>query len=350
MALTFKQQEHINQLILKTTAVGVYKMVLNGELTRFPAGFWGMPENKKYANQCLIHLIENILCWTPEYCVNHLTLQVVRKYKLSTPLTNIYNSSIATWLIEVYPQIKPWQFKVLPTEYCTPQVIVEAVRWLLLEKLQWTKEQIIENWELEMLREYNICSTTTVYALGLDSNTLITSAIPEIRIDDLKTISAKNLDKMEHTLNQVRQLLAPYTREEIPRIITYDFILKHNLIRFYYEGGSMGIHKVLQALYPNEYKEWEVAVMPDNYWNMERAYNALHWLVHDKLHWTAEQCYYYLTLEVLRNHGIIGVYNYLNFSIESVLQLVYPDAYDYSQVKSARAKLNNNIAYYNAKK
>lgn len=50
-----------SEMIITMDAVDVYKLVLSKEISRFPTGFWMIPEAYDNAVKCIRYLVEEVL-------------------------------------------------------------------------------------------------------------------------------------------------------------------------------------------------------------------------------------------------------------------------------------------------
>lgn len=117
------------------SVIEVYNKVLNGELKKFPYGFWKKTDNViKNAIICTKYLINNILKWSINDIKKKLTISTFRKYKLYGMLEH-YNNSVYSLLEEVYPNtFYPWELKCVPMGYWDNKSNrLKALRWFCLK-------------------------------------------------------------------------------------------------------------------------------------------------------------------------------------------------------------------------
>lgn len=140
--------------MLEKTAIDIYKLVLDGTFKKFPLYFWTMPENYKYTIDCTKYLIEEILKWDREDICTKLNAKVFFEYKLRGMLSLTCNNSPYFAVNLAYPdEFKPWELSCKPVNFWTKETSVLATKWLIEEKLKWTKEEICDKLTTEVFLE-----------------------------------------------------------------------------------------------------------------------------------------------------------------------------------------------------
>lgn len=144
--------------LLNMDAVEVYKLVLDGTLNRFPQGFWDSKESLDNASKCVRYLIEDVLKWNEEDLLKNMYRKVFVKYKLKGMLTVLFKDVTFEALNNAYPnKFKPWQFNYVPNGYWENEDnCKKALLWLIDEKLEMTKEDIMEKWSMPLIKEYGL--------------------------------------------------------------------------------------------------------------------------------------------------------------------------------------------------
>lgn len=117
-----------------STAIEIYKKILNGELKRFPNRFWVDPGAEQNAKEVTQYFIEEILKWTEAEVKANLTEMVFRKHKLSGMLEYTFDRSPYKAINNAYPGVyKEWEFKAAPKHIWEhEEKRNEAIRWLLI--------------------------------------------------------------------------------------------------------------------------------------------------------------------------------------------------------------------------
>lgn len=93
----------------------LYKSVLDGNISRFPKGFWiddDLEVDRENAKQCTIYMFEKVLNWNEYDIYNNLTADTFKENKLNGMLSVVFEDDIFFAIDNAYPgKIKPWLFK-----------------------------------------------------------------------------------------------------------------------------------------------------------------------------------------------------------------------------------------------
>ena len=136
-------------------AVEVYKLVLSGEIKKFPSGFWNSNDAYSNARDCVKYLIEDILKWNEEDLLKNMYRRVFVKFKLKGMLTVLFDDVTFNAIENAYPgKFKPWQFNYVPNGYWEDELnCKKALLWLIDEKLCLSSEDIKSNWGMPLIKE-----------------------------------------------------------------------------------------------------------------------------------------------------------------------------------------------------
>ena len=140
--------------LYKSTAIELYKMLLIGDIKKFPAGFWERPDADKNAIEVTKYLFEEILKWSFDDIKEKLIVALYKEYKLYGMIQQAYNRSSFMALDAVYPgKFKPWEVRSVTRNYWTLANGIMATKWLIEKKLKWTDEDIKEKISGNVFRE-----------------------------------------------------------------------------------------------------------------------------------------------------------------------------------------------------
>lgn len=130
----------------KLTDADIYKLILKGELKKFPDRFWTKPGAEYSAKEITIYFIENILKWTDEEVKEKLCEKVFREHKLSGMLEYVFGRSPFKAIENAYPgKYLPWEFKSCYKGIWEDEEKKEAaIKWLL-EKVKKDKFEELTN-------------------------------------------------------------------------------------------------------------------------------------------------------------------------------------------------------------
>jgi hypothetical protein len=124
--------------------IEVYREVLTGKRKVFPRNYWNEPDSRKNAAIITRFMIENLLGWDYDDIREKLNIQVFAKYKLRGMAAQLFGEH--TWKVvdNAYPGIfKPWELKGSNVGRWTKRLRIEAVRWLVEEKLNLPREHLM---------------------------------------------------------------------------------------------------------------------------------------------------------------------------------------------------------------
>ena len=140
-------KKYSKEELFKMDAVDVYKLLLNNKIGRFPSGFWQQPEARQNAIKCIRFLIEELLGYSDEDIRERYSFKQFRENSLMGMLASCFNSSPYEALSATYPgKFQPWELKYVPSGYWSDiNNGIEATRWLIKHKLNWSNEDIKKN-------------------------------------------------------------------------------------------------------------------------------------------------------------------------------------------------------------
>lgn len=137
--------------------IQTYELVLKGKIKYFPKGFWAKPWSYESSANITRYLLEKKLKLNIEDIPKVISTKTFRENKLGAMLEMLYNASPIAAIDNAYPnRFKPWEFKNKSNSFWIKDTnnIKYAMRWLIEEKLKWSRQDIIDNYCSETLR-YN---------------------------------------------------------------------------------------------------------------------------------------------------------------------------------------------------
>jgi hypothetical protein len=148
-------REYLNML----SSVEIYKMVLRGDLTHFPLGFWTRPEAKESAVEVIRYLIEEYLKLTDEQIKTTASNVFFTKYKLRGMLNIVFKWSTYEAINSAYPNIfTPWELKSVPNDYWNTETGKQAVKWLIEDTLKLSPLEPIPKVSWAVFKEHRLTS------------------------------------------------------------------------------------------------------------------------------------------------------------------------------------------------
>lgn len=153
----------------------IYNLVIERKLPTFPPGYWcslSVDEGKEVALELLKYLIEEKLKLTRDEILNNITKEFILNNKLWTPCKLYFGRSAIKYVMALYKnQYRAFEFNNsrIPQGYWSKsENRVEAIKWLLEEKLKWSLDDIKEKFNRSMLFEYGLGTLTTYYTSSID--------------------------------------------------------------------------------------------------------------------------------------------------------------------------------------
>ncbi|OPL12640.1 MAG: hypothetical protein AVO34_06805 [Firmicutes bacterium ML8_F2] len=117
----------------------IYKLILQGDMGRFPYGIWKEDSIKKECVDVIRYFVENILQCDQEEIPQKATFSQFRKYRLYGMIKNVFNQSTYEAIDAAYPgRFKRWEFGNYSRHNWTKDSAANAVKWLIQEKLGWS--------------------------------------------------------------------------------------------------------------------------------------------------------------------------------------------------------------------
>ena len=122
--------------LLKMDAVQVYQMVLDGDLKKFPDGYWQELSALKNAAKCTKYLIEDVLKLDDDALREIKLATLFRNGKLSDMVKECFGGSHYKAINNAYPfKFNEWEFRPVATGFWSDKENgAKATRWLLEEK------------------------------------------------------------------------------------------------------------------------------------------------------------------------------------------------------------------------
>lgn len=113
--------------------------------------------NRDMAKKATKWLLEEELKWSDEEILNKLSNRVCKDYGMLGFITKIYNGSVFAMVNDAYPnRFKPWDLKVVPMSYWNEQTAVEALRYVIEEKLKLDEDELLKVYNFKFLKKHRL--------------------------------------------------------------------------------------------------------------------------------------------------------------------------------------------------
>ena len=334
-----RMSKYSNAELMTMDALDVYKLVLNKEVTRFPPGFWECPEAKENSIICAKYLIEDILKWDLEDVKSKIRMSVFIKYKLAGMMQTLYKNSPYEILSIIYKdQFMPWELHEAPTKiWHEKENRIKAMDWLINTKLKWTREDIINNYNSQVLVDNDLGGLLSEGGQGSPFKLLDEFMEGEFKPWEFKQgiSSVGYWDKKENRVYAIRDLIENvlgWDDEQIKKYLNQDTFNNNNLgglIASKYYNGSP--YKALIEAYPNKnYLPWELSCAPTGLWDdKQNRINAVKWLFEIRLKWSIEDIKANISQKVFKDNGLISLLCKRKGGLYSVVSEAYPEIHEW---------------------
>lgn len=169
------REGYLKEELLKLPPAKVYELACLGEIKRVPRGFW----NKETAVAVMKWLIEEKYQLTEEELKKRWTHRFLIENRLQSMIQRVFLNNAYEAINAVYPgRFKPWEFRSIEDGYWTDETLVEAVRWLIDDKLKLTEDEIKYLWSYKFLEEHQLANAVSVFFKGRSLFELLNLAYP----------------------------------------------------------------------------------------------------------------------------------------------------------------------------
>ncbi|MBZ9626348.1 hypothetical protein G9F71_026440 [Clostridium sp. FP2] len=284
--------------LYKSSAIEIYKMVLRGDLKKFPAYFLQRPDADKNAMEIIKYLLEEILKWSSNDIKKKLSQSIFVECKLNGMLHQVHNQSPFEAFNAAYPnRFKSWELGCVPKNYWELDSGIEATKWLIEEKLKYLENGL--DGMLKML--FNASPYEAI-------NTTYPNKFKNWEF----TKSPRNYCTVETGIEATKWLIEEklkWTDNDIKKYISLD-IFTINGLRGMLQGVYNGsFFNAIDSTYPNKFNQWELASnCPRNYWTLERGINASKWLIEEKLKWSENDIKKFIRVSTFTTNGLGGMF------------------------------------------
>lgn len=287
--ITEVQKRKIEKLLLESSSVQVYQMVLEGRLRQFPSGFWAMPENHQYARDCTRYMIEHVLRWNRADICNNLTKTTFKEYKLGGMFSRLFEKSTYKCICNAYPnEFFVWEFKNInaPKNYWTEEVVAKSVRHII-KKYNWSRNDVCKKFSYDFLCKVGlkpaldiVCDCSPYKALNL--------AYPnEFKQCELANKPSGYWKDKTNIIEAVKWCVEEkykWNRDEVCKYFSKDYLEAVGISAMWCNDSiCKSLFECLDLAYPNEFKPWELNGTSKNFWTPENGRRATRWLIEEKL-------------------------------------------------------------------
>lgn len=306
--------------------INVYEDVLKGKTKIFPHYFWGGEEGKRKGIRVFKYLIEEKLNLSDEE-IKTISLKFFVKYKLSGMIIQCFNNSPSQVIMKSYPnRFKIWELSRVPLNYWNEKTAKEAIKYLIEEKLKWSRNDILNKLEKNVILENGYGSPLQIF------NNSCSKAIMEVYPDTFKPWEFKvtykgfwNDSTIRDALKWLIEEKLKWNKEDIRNNFKRNIMIENGL------GGVLehfnsSPYAAINFLYPNEFQEWELGSV---IWTKEKVLLAAKWLFEEKLGLTKDTVLENVRYTTFLEYGLTYALKYYNNDIKKL----YSDVYGFDEKK-----------------
>lgn len=119
------------------------------------------------------------------------------------------------------------------------------------------------------------------------------------------------------------------TDEEIKNTVSTDFFKNYKLYGMLAHCFESSAFNVINHVYPDKFKPWELKTVPRNYWDDDASFKAVKWLIEDKLK-LLNDVYIKreLSTKIFYENGMGSLLNLkFNCSVYNAINFIYPNRF-----------------------
>ncbi|TKH90197.1 DUF4046 domain-containing protein, partial [Bacillus cereus] len=212
-----------------------------------------------------------------------------------------------------------------------------VTKYLIEVILNWSTEEIKNGWSGKIIKKYKLYGMVT----------LVYNASPYAMLNDLYPNRFKEwelkytptnfwtketaIEALRWTIEEKEKL----TDEQLLRVYSQKWLAKHKLASPCYLFFNSSPYMMLNMVYPERFKEWELGHTPNNFWTKENALEALRWTIEEKEKLTDEQLLQVYGEKWLKEKGLNSPCSkYWNCSPYAMLNQLYPSRFKEWELKN----------------
>ncbi|MEB4819590.1 hypothetical protein [Bacillus thuringiensis] len=303
------------------------------ELSYTPSNFW----NKETAIEALRWTIEEKEKLTDEQLGKVYSQKWLVKHKLASPCYLLFNSSPYAMLNELYPnRFKQWELKNVPTNFWAKEKALEALRWTIEVKERLTDEQLKKIYNIAWMKKQRLITPLMTY-WNLSPYMMLNELYPGLFKEWEFSVVPRNFWTKEKGLEALRwtiEVKEKLTDGQLLQTFSNQWLVKHRLVTPLNKHWN-NAYEMLNDLYSNRFKEWELQKVSKNFWTKEKGLEALRWTIEEKEKLTDEQLLRVYDITWMKKHGIsMPVYEYWSNNPYLMLHDLYPNKFSKEVMKT----------------
>ncbi|PEK57846.1 hypothetical protein [Bacillus wiedmannii] len=216
-----------------------------------------------------------------------------------------------------------------------------VTQYLIEVVLKWNDEDIRERWNQRIIIKSKL--TSVLQAYHSSPYVMLNAAYPNrFEAWELKhTLKGFwTYDKSLEILKKIIEEKERLTEHQLLEVYSLEWLAKKNLGGVCWTYFKDSPYAMLNAAYPNRYKEWELKHVPKNFWTRKKALKALCWWIDKKEKLTGKSLLNVYSGEWLKERKLsTPLLKYWNNSPFKMLNEAYPNRFREWELK----KVSNNF-------
>lgn len=277
---------------------------------------------------------------------NYSKKQVVKLYKLYAAIENIFaiakrsdinilsteittngfdtlneSSEIIKYfsVIELYKSLLDGSIKQFPKGFWKNDRFKKAkiiTKFLIEDVLDWSDKEIVQNFNSDILSKYGLYTMLMDVFKG-SIFAVIHNAYPQ-KYQNWEFFNIYvgsnfwNENTAKDALIWLFEIKLNWTDEQIKESYNVNVIKENNLYGMLQSLFDCSPYKALNFIYPDRFHPWELSKIPQNYWNIKNAREAIKWMIERKLQWNYEDI-----------TGKISPYFFSIYRLDNMLKIIY---------------------------
>lgn len=202
-----------------------------------------------------------------------------------------------------------------------------CIRYLIEEVLKWSEDEVYQNFEHETFCKYGL-RIMLKKCFNYRFTDALESAYPGVYKPWLFKIAPRNYWTKERFLEATRWTIeerVKIPKGKIPSVVCEQFMLENSLITGFIKFYNSSTFELIDELYPGVYERFEFKKTPRDYWNKERALDALIWGLSRKKKVTIKGVIETTDLDFIKNLKLEYALNtFFNGSIPKMIDEAFP--------------------------
>lgn len=218
------------------------------------------------------------------------------------------------------------RLKVFPNGYLNQDICKVLVRELLLNELKMNREKILTV-NNSFLAKYHLGGVRKFFDSKIYK--LLIFSFPELEINEWEVKkTSPDIWKDSEIRNKYVRYIAKKENINLSEISDLKKFSTKMIMQKYKGSKAIahagGLFELIKPVIPEHIKEWEIFKVSK--WDLEKAKEALNWLIHKRLKWSEEDIYNNLSASIFYSNNLGGLLcKFCNNSPLQAIQIIYPN-------------------------